>query len=155
MPTLVPFSWARDMSRAAANDPLSVLQNEVNRIFDGFGRLGSMQEVTTAMPKLDVSETPEAIEVHAELPGVEEKDVELTLAGDLLTIKGEKREDREDKGRDFHVVERSYGTFSRSVRLPFSADSANAKANFEKGVLTVSIPKPRDQREKTTRIPIK
>jgi HSP20 family protein len=155
MRTLVPLSWARDLSRPSANDPFALLQNEMNRIFDGFGRYGAMQDFAPAAPKLDVSETADAIEVHAEMPGVAEKDVELTLTGDLLTIKGEKRENRDEKGRDFHVVERSYGAFSRSVRLPFAADPDSAKAGFDKGVLTVTIPKPREQREKSARIPIK
>lgn len=155
MRTLVPLSWARDLARPNGNDPFALLQNEVNRIFDGFGRFGGLQEISVAAPKLDVSETADAFEIHAEMPGVSEKDVELTLTGDLLTIKGEKRENRDEKGRDFHIVERSYGGFTRSVRLPFTADPDSAKANFDKGVLTVSIPKPKDQREKSARIPIK
>lgn len=155
MRTLVPLSWARDLNRPASNDPFAILQNEVNRIFDGFGRFGPMQEFASAAPKLDVSETADAIEIHAELPGMAEKDVELTLTGDLLTIRGEKRESRNEKARDFHVVERSYGAFSRSVRLPFAAEPQSAKAAFENGVLTVTIPKPKEQREKSARIPIK
>jgi HSP20 family protein len=155
MRTLVPFSWARELSRPNTADPFAVLQSEVNKIFEGFGRFGPMQESAGASPKLDVSETADAIEVHAEMPGVAEKDIELTLTGDVLTIKGEKREDRDEKNRDFHLVERSYGAFARSVRLPFTADPNAAKANFDKGVLTVSIPKPKDQREKSARIPIK
>jgi HSP20 family protein len=155
MRTLVPLSWARDLTRSNANDPFGLLQNEVNRIFDGFGRFGGLQELTAAAPKLDVLETPDAFEVHAELPGIAETDVELTLTGDVLTIKGEKRQSRDEKISDVHVVERSYGAFSRSVRLPFSADPDSAKASFDKGVLTVSIPKPKDRREKSARIPIK
>lgn len=154
MRTLVPFPWPRDVTRQNLADPFSALQNEVNRIFDGFGRIGPTQDAT-ALPKLDVLETADAIEVHAEIPGVAEKDVELTLTGDLLAIKGEKRDQRDEKGRDYHVVERSYGTFYRSVRLPFAADPESAKASFDKGVLTVSIPKPKEQRERSARIPIK
>jgi HSP20 family protein len=149
------MSWARDLTRPGANDPFGLLQNEVNRIFDGFGRFGGFQDLPAVAPKLEISETDDAIEVHAEMPGVEEKDVDLTLTGDLLTIKGEKRENRDEKGRDFHVTERSYGAFSRSVRLPFPANPDSARASFDKGVLTVTIPKPKDQREKSARIPIK
>jgi HSP20 family protein len=155
MRTLVPLSWARDLTRPNANDPFAVLQNEVNRIFDGFGGLNGLHELAAAAPKLDVSETADAIEIHAEIPGVPDKDVELTLTGDVLTIKGEKRDARDEKGRDFHVVERRYGAFARSVRLPFAADPDGAKASFENGVLTVSVPKPKEQREKSARIPIK
>lgn len=155
MRTLVPFSWAQGLTRPSAADPFSTLQNEVNRIFDGFGRFAPASEFSAAMPRLDVAETADAIEVHAELPGIPESDVELTLTGDLLTIKGEKRVSKTQDGQDFHVVERSYGAFSRSVRLPFSAKPESAKASFDKGVLTVVIPKPTEQREKSARIPIR
>jgi HSP20 family protein len=154
MRTLVPFSWPRDLSRQNASDPFALLQSEVNRIFDGIGRFGTMQEFSAATPRLDVSETEGAIEIHAEIPGVAEKDVELTLAGDLLTIKGEKQENRDEKGRNFHLVERSYGSFSRSIRLPFVANPDSAKATFSNGVLSISVPKPKDQRTQSGRIPI-
>jgi HSP20 family protein len=155
MRSLVQFPWAQGSVRPAASDPFAFLQSEVNRIFDGMGRFGPLTEFAAASPRLDISETSDAIEIHAELPGVAEKDVELTLTGDLLTIKGEKHEAKEDKGRDFHLTERSYGAFTRSVRLPFAAAPESAKASFDKGILTIAIPKPKEQREKSARIPIK
>ena len=77
----------------------------------------------------------------SELPGMEEKDVEVTLSEGVLTIRGEKKIDHEEKGKGFHMVERSYGSFSRSLELPAGIDPETIKATLEKGVLTVSIPK--------------
>ncbi|HAH10138.1 MAG TPA: heat-shock protein [Alphaproteobacteria bacterium] len=154
MPTLVPFSWGTDLAQRRNEDPFSALQNEVNRIFDGFSRLTGGQELTLTAPRLDVAETAEAFEIHAELPGLSEKEVELSIAGDVLTIKGEKQSARDDKTKDYHLTERRYGAFSRSIRLPFTIDTDTAKASFEKGVLTVVIPKPKEQRAKSSRIPI-
>jgi HSP20 family protein len=154
MRSLVPFPWSNEAVRRGADDPFAALQNEVNRIFDGFGRFGLLQNEVSAL-RLDVSETQDAIEIHADVPGLTGNEVELTLTGDVLTIRGEKKSEKEDERRDYHLVERRYGAFARSVRLPFVADAGTAKASFEKGVLTVSIPKPKEQREKSTRIPIK
>jgi HSP20 family protein len=90
---------------------------------------------------MDVTETEKEYEVKAELPGMEEKDVEVTLTDGVLTIRGEKKTDHEEKGKGFHMVERSYGSFSRSLELPAGIDPETIKASLEKGVLTVSIPK--------------
>jgi len=90
---------------------------------------------------MDVTETEKEYEVTAELPGLEERDVRVTLSDGVLTIRGEKKIDHEEKGKDFRMVERSYGAFSRSLELPTGVDPNTIKATLEKGVLTVSIPK--------------
>jgi HSP20 family protein len=105
--------------------------------------------------RLDVSETDKEIKVTAELPGVDEKDVEITLTDDLLTIKGEKKVEEERKDDSYHMVERSYGSFARSLRLPFSVDQDKVEARFEKGVLTVRLPKPAEAQRPARRIEIK
>jgi len=91
------------------------------------------------------------------LPGVDEKDVDVTLADDVLTIRGEKKSEREeqDKDRNWHVVERSYGSFSRAIPLPFEPDAAKVEAKFDKGVLRIRLPKSEEVTKKEQKIEIK
>jgi HSP20 family protein len=128
----------------------------VNRLFEDFGR-GSLARLSGAevSPRIDVAETDNAIEVTAELPGIDEKDVEVVLRDDILTIKGEKKSEKEEKKKDYHLIERSFGSFARSVRLPFEADSEAVKASFAKGILRVSIAKPAEVKDKTVKIPVR
>ena len=103
---------------------------------------------------MNVSETENEIRVTAELPGVTEQDIDVTLDDDVLTIRGEKKFERKDeKKENFHFVERSYGTFQRSLRLPFPVDPEQVKASFENGVLTVTLPKTAQQ-ERARRIQV-
>jgi HSP20 family protein len=88
-----------------------------------------------------VSETDKEIRITAELPGVTEQDIDVSLDDDVLTIRGEKKFERKDDKENFHFVERSYGTFQRSLRLPFPVDPDQVQASFENGVLTVTVPK--------------
>lgn len=93
------------------------------------------------IPKLDVSETKDALVVEVETPGVEAKDIRISVEGDVLSIRGEKKQDKEDKDERYHRVERSWGSFMRSVRLPFGVQRDEVKAAFKNGVLTVTLPK--------------
>ena len=102
---------------------------------------------------MDVSETENEIRVRAELPGVTEKDVEVTLDDDVLTIRGEKRLEQKDEKENYHFVERSFGTFQRSLRLPFPVDPGQVRASLENGVLTVTLPKTAQQ-ERARRIQV-
>jgi len=88
------------------------------------------------------------------VPGINEKDAEVILADDMLTIRGEKKAEHEQKDRDYHLMERSHGTFSRSLPLPFAADPSQVKAAFKNGVLTVTIQKPKEVLEKQHRIEV-
>jgi HSP20 family protein len=108
-----------------------------------------------AGPTIDVSETENEIQVMAELPGIDEKDVGVMLTGDMLTIRGEKKAEREQKDRDYHVRERTHGTFSRSLPLRFAADPSQVNAAFKNGVLSVTISKPKEVQEKQHRIKVK
>lgn len=157
MRSLIPFSWMGQPSRGGENDPFNTLRKEIDRLFDDAGRwpFGAVAAFGGAEPRLAVSETETAVEVEAELPGMDEKDVEVALRDDVLTIKGEKKQEREEKKKDYHLMERSYGSFARSVRLPFDADPGSVKAAFEKGVLKVTIPKPAGVTDKTVKIPVK
>jgi len=139
-------SRSRGLSGRAAGDPFAALQYEMNRLFDdvlgGFGAppVGG-QGAGAVMPRIDVRETGKEIRITAELPGVSERDVEVTVDDDVLTIRGEKRLEREQERENVHVTERAYGTFQRSLRLPFAADPEKVEARFRDGVLTVTLPK--------------
>ena len=118
------------------------LQSDINRLFDAFmGPLDTTTEKEMMVPKLDVAELKDRYEVKAELPGLDEKDIELTLEDGLLTISGEKKAETEEKEKGYYLKECSYGSFSRSVRLPENISDDKIEAKFKKGVLTVKLPK--------------
>jgi HSP20 family protein len=119
-----------------------MLQQEVDRLFDGFSRSLSGFSPRTLMPSMDLAETDKEIELTAELPGMEEKDVQLNVVDNHLTIRGEKKNQREEKEKDYHLVERHYGSFTRTVELPPGVNPDSIKAVMSKGVLKVTVPKP-------------
>jgi HSP20 family protein len=142
--SLIPVGRERS---AAANwtDPFVSLQQEIERLFDDFGvRFGVSANAPagTLTPRMDVAETDKAIELTAELPGLQEKDVDINLADNVLTIKGEKKSEREEKDKNYRLVERNYGSFFRSFELPPGVKGDAIQASIAKGVLTVRIPKP-------------
>ena len=106
-------------------------------------------------PELDLTDTGKAIVIAAELPGVDEKDVTLTVKNGVLMLKGEKRQKKEEKGENHYVMERSYGSFARSVRLPDSIDESKVEARFEKGILTITAEKRPDAVKAEKRIEIR
>jgi HSP20 family protein len=126
------------------------LQNEIDRVFDDLARsfaTPSLQAPRNVVPNIEVTETDKEIEVTAELPGLERKDIEILLEDDILTIRGEKQEenkdkDKENKDRNVHVSERSYGVFLRMLKLPGGIDPASVQATMSNGVLRIVIPKP-------------
>jgi HSP20 family protein len=155
--------------RAEPWQPLASLRGEMDRLFDNFWRgvgapVGAAQArlprlfegaFGAAAPALDLVETETAYRLTAELPGMDAKDVELTLAEDMLTIKGEKKEEREEKAEGFHLSERRYGSFQRALPLPRGVDRTKVEARFDKGVLTVVLPKAPEAAAAKTRIEIK
>jgi HSP20 family protein len=145
-----PYRSGGLMERGSGGDPFMSLHRELNRLFDGVfrGSLGATSggsQGGAMVPHIDVSETEKEVRVCAELPGVSEKDVDVTLDQDVLTIRAEKRFERENEKENYHVSERSFGTFQRMLRLPFAVDPGQVKANFENGVLTVTLPKGNEQ----------
>jgi HSP20 family protein len=158
MVSLLPRPWSRP-TFARAGDAFTTLQREVDRLFDEFTHgsflVPARESEIAITPRVDVSETDNALEVEVELPGVDEKDVEVTLNDNVLIIKGERKHEREEKKKDFHLVERSFGSFARSISLPFEVDTNAVKASFSKGVLKVTLPKPAAAKAKTRRIEIK
>ncbi len=119
------------------------LREEMDRLFERFfeRRWYALEPRGEWVPELDVSETADAITVKAEVPGVAQADLNVALDNEVLTITGEKQHEKEDKNERYHRVERSYGTFTRTVRLPAAVVAAKAMATFKNGVLTVMMPK--------------
>lgn len=141
--------------RAATVGPFGSLQREIDRVFDDFGRGWPWTAGGARDLKMNVAETDKEIEVTADVPGMEPKDIKVELREGILTIKGEKQAEKDDKGKDYHLVERSYGSFERSVMLPADVDADKVAASFDKGVLTVKLPKKPGTAENTRKIEVK
>jgi HSP20 family protein len=126
------------------NDIFSAMRQEMDRLFERFEhglprlpRLFRPEAGTFMVPELDVRENATSLTIEAELPGVDEKDVSVMLSNGILTIKGEKKQDKEEKTENYFLAERSYGAFERSLQLPDSIDEGKLEAKFEKGVLKI------------------
>ena len=132
------------------------LQSDINRLFDAFmSPLETTETRAVMVPKLDVAELKDKFEIKAELPGMDEKDIELSIDDGLLTISGEKKAETEEKDKGYYLKECSYGTFSRSVRLPDNIADDKIEAKFKKGVLTIDLPKKAITPPKSRKIAIK
>ena len=107
------------------------------------------------MPAVDIKEQDDSYLISAELPGMDEKDIAVEVQDDLLTVRGEKRAEREEKDKGYHLTERSYGSFTRSFRLPPEADAGKASASFSKGVLGISVPKSAEAHSRVKKIDVK
>jgi HSP20 family protein len=149
------------MANITRRDPfreLTTLQDRINQLFNQpfgpFAGLGSEQALTATsfIPAVDIYEDEHNIILTAELPGVEEKDLEVRVDNGVLTINGERKMEHEEKQQNFHRVERSYGRFSRSFTLPPAVDTENVKANFDNGVLKLTLAKREEAKPK--QIPI-
>ena len=140
--SLIPVGRQRGVARG--DNAFLSLQQEIDRLFDdftrGFPSLGSAV-TNVALPTMDVAETDKEVEITAELPGLEEKDVQINVADNILTIRGEKKAETEQKDKNYRLVERSYGSFERSLELPKGIDLDAIKASIDKGVLKVTVPK--------------
>lgn len=158
-------------ARDYASHPLLALREQMERLFDEFANDWRLPTISRGLwdlgprgtpmwsrgavdVRFDVADTDNALELSAELPGIEEKDVELTLVDGVLTIKGEKKAETETKEKDYYFSERRYGSFVRSLRLPDSIDESKIKATFDKGVLRVTLPKRADAKAKKKKIAI-
>jgi HSP20 family protein len=143
-------------------DPFTAMRAEMDRVFDSFFGRGFRRfpvpsrpdESGAVMPSIDVCETETELVVEAELPGMDEKDVSVTLSSGVLTLKGEKKSEREEKKDDYHLMERSYGSFQRSFQLAETIDADKVTATFDKGVLKVTLPKRPEAVKAEKRIPI-
>jgi HSP20 family protein len=148
--------------------PFENLRREIDRLFEdfdgGFWRSPlsrSFFDVAPgnggwdAMPAVDVAETDKAYDIKAELPGMDEKNIEVKFANGLLTIKGEKQADKEEKNKDYYRRERSFGAFERTFQVPDEVDADNIAASFKNGVLTITLPKRADAQKAAKKIEVK
>ncbi|MGE0408775.1 MAG: Hsp20/alpha crystallin family protein [Amphiplicatus sp.] len=150
-------------SDSSPGDPFYRLHRDMNRLFDeafsGFGLPSSFRSDGFSgeiAPRIDLRETDEAYEIEADLPGVAEDDVDVQLSDNVLTIRGEKRAEKEeeDKKGAYHYVERAYGSFARSIQLPQDIDPERVKASFKNGVLKLTLAKPPEAARRARRIAI-
>ena len=138
-------------------DLLSI-RDEMNRLLDSFftgwpeQRKGLLEGEWA--PSIDVAETDEEITVTAELPGVKQEEVDISIADGVLTLKGEKKEEKEVKEKNYHRIERNYGSFQRSVGLPTGAQADKAKATYKDGILTITVPKTEETKPKQIKIDV-
>lgn len=140
----------------AAITPWTGFKREMDRLFDrmaGDWELPELKPFGDWTPSLDFSESKDGYAVKVEIPGIDPKEIHVAVENGVLTIKGEKRQEKEQKDEHYYRVERSYGSFSRSVRLPGAVDGEKVSATFKNGVLTVSLPK--SAAAKGTQIPVK
>jgi HSP20 family protein len=158
MTSMLPSLFGRRGAlRSPGGDPFVELQREMGRLFEDFSRgwpAAASLPGEHPLGRVDVSETDKELAIEADLPGLEQKDVEITLTDDLLTIRGERKEEREERKAAYHLQERAFGTFSRSLRLPFRPDPDKVQARFAQGVLTLTIAKPEQVVEQTRKIAI-
>ena len=151
--------------------PLESLRQEIDRLFDDFG-IGAWRSpfrssffdmdpfrrakaAFSGMPAVDVIETEKSHKVVAELPGMDEKNIEVKIANGMLTIKGEKQEDKEEEKQDYYVRERSFGSFERTLPVPDGVDLDKVDASFKNGVLTVALPKTAEAQKAEKKISVK
>lgn len=136
--------------------PLRELSNLRREMDDLWGNLTGEKEFLPTkgewMPAVDVSETKDSLIVKAEIPGMESKDIDISLSGDLLTIKGEKKQKTEEKKENYHRIETHYGAFSRTIRVPVSVNSEKIKASYDNGVLKITLPKKEEVKAKQIEI---
>jgi HSP20 family protein len=132
------------------------MRREMDRIWDVFFERGISrgEDGEGWLPSLDVAETKNEIVVKAEVPGMDPKDIDISLSDGLLTIKGEKKQEREEKEENYHLVERSYGSFARSIRLPKEIQSDKINASYKNGVLKVVLPKSEEAKKKEIKIKV-
>jgi HSP20 family protein len=158
-------------AQSAAPDVWRTFRSEMDRVFDrfsnnfGFPAMRRMFDLEPfwrqegsfdfAAPAIDVTESENAYKLTAELPGISEKDVEVSVTGDALVLKGEKRQEREEKEKNRYLSERAYGAFQRVLPIPDGVDADGIAAEFSKGVLTVTLPKSKEAQTRQKKIEIK
>jgi HSP20 family protein len=144
--------------------PLNDIRRQIDRVFDDFWRFPQVASsaispsndgMPMAAPAVDIVETPQAFQITAELPGMDEKELDVKCSGDVLTIKGEKKDEREENKEGYYLSERHFGSFQRSFRIPENVDAQKIDATFKNGVLTLNLPKTKESQQNEKRISVK
>jgi len=153
---------SNDVENTTGERPIVSLQKEIDRMFGSLFRGANLVEGNAAndgnillTPRINISETEKEYKISAEVPGVDEKGIDVQLTNGVLTMKGEKNAEKEEKGKNFHRVERSYGSFSRTISLPEDADPNKVEAKYKKGVLSISIQKKPEAKAQSKHIEVK
>jgi HSP20 family protein len=144
---LTPWKPFRELGR---------LRDEMDRLWEDF--FGERRFFAPSErrwhPSLDVAETKDNVMVTAEIPGMDAKDIDISVLGDVLTIKGEKKQEKEEKEENYHLVERMYGAFTRSITLPGAVDTEKIEATYKKGVLRITLPKKEEAKAKEVKVKV-
>jgi HSP20 family protein len=161
---LARWPWGKTMLRdmPPMSQTFESLHREMNRLFDEF-MPGTERHLTASgngfltrvSPAIDEAEDEKAYYVTAELPGMDEKDIDISLADNVLTIQGEKKLEKEEKEKNYHMIERAQGAFRRVLALPSEIDENKVEASFRKGVLSITLPKSKEAQAKEKHIKIK
>ena len=158
---LVPWKGKRrdddDAFGYGLTAPVAQIRSEMERLFDGFfgtSPFGLPGAMDLAAPALDISETDDQVVVRAELPGVDPKEVNVMVTGDLLTVSGEKKSQNEQTGENYYVSERHFGSFQRSIRLPSHVDRDAVSANYTNGVLTIRLKKQESAKARKVKVDV-
>ena len=146
------MAMERWVPRGLARSPFRELAREMEETFGRFFPAWSEERGSTWMPAVDMVDEKDEIVVKADLPGLEQKDIEVTVQDGTLTIRGERKEEKEEKKEGYYYAERSYGAFVRSLPLPKGVDADKVKATFKKGVLEVRLPKAKEAKGKTVEV---
>lgn len=145
--------------RRETDHPFALFRKEFDNLFDNFFHNFDMQpfegRIGAFNPKIDVTENDKEIKISAELPGMDQKDIDVSLQNDMLTIKGEKKVEKEDKDKDYYKMERTYGSFTRTIPFPVEVETGKVVARFKKGVLCITLPKTAKAVAETKKIAVK
>ncbi len=174
---MVPWRWGglrrwddEDRPFESFFREMDSLHKEMDRLFDDFWKGSQRHSMLTGpwhstmatpwahtevMPRVDETEDEKAFHIQVELPGMDREDVDITLANGMLTIRGEKKREDEEKGKDYYRKERSFGAFRRTLPIPAEVNEAGIEASFKKGVLFIELPKTEEARKKVTHIDVK
>ncbi|MCX8026866.1 MAG: Hsp20/alpha crystallin family protein [Thermodesulfovibrionales bacterium] len=158
--SLIKKPFSRESVPVQRDDnPFLALHREINSLFENFFKDFDVtpfgQSFEGFSPKIDVVDSDKDIKITAELPGMDEKDIDVSVTKNAVTIKGEKKVEKEDKGKDYYRMERSYGSFCRTIPLPVEVNLDKAEAKFSKGILTINLPKTETAIKETKKIAIK
>jgi HSP20 family protein len=154
---IVRWNPARELDRWPSD--FFGIQREINRLFDDFFHGGTQADGDLGLsywtPAVDIAEHADEYSVRVELPGVDKDDVKITLESNILTIRGEKKKETEEKGKNFHRMERAYGSFQRSFTLPTTVKSDKIDALYKDGILTIHLPKAEEAKPKQIEVKVK
>jgi HSP20 family protein len=149
------MAW--ELTRWKPLGEMEKMRNTMDRVWDSFLETGAPKrkgDVGSWLPSLDISETKNEIVVKAELPGIDPKEIDISLSDGILSIKGEKKEERDEKESDYHLVERSYGSFTRLVRLPKEVKNDKINASYKDRILKITLPKSEEAKKKEIKIKV-